>query len=321
MIINNTMNKKYISLLIPIIAVALFSCGNNSKDNEKARLDSLSRPENIKVVSAIAKVEPEDGLKTLSADVSGIIVEVYKKEGDTIKRGEPIIRLEGANEKLEQSLANQEIQTQRSKLAANEADIREYEATLGEKEQDLSITQKLAITGADTRQNVAIKQKEREVILANLQAAKARLKVDQGELTSLNTKLGQSKLNTDKRLITAQTDGVLISLDAKTGASLSAFTPFATMAPKGNLVLHGEIDEMFANRVKTGQAVTVNYVGNAATIAKGKIIYLSPILDNKSLFYEKTGEISDRRVRRFKVFLRQDDLLINAKVECKINIQ
>ena len=315
------MNKKYFSLLIPIIAITLFSCGNKSKEKEKASLDSLSRPENITVISAIAKVEPEDGIKTLSADVSGIIVAVYKKEGDAVEKGEQIIKLDEEAETLEQNLANQQIVTQQSRLTADEADINEYEATLREKEQDLAITEKLAVSGADTRQNVAIKQKEKEVILANLQAAKSRLKVDMSELTSLKTKLGQSRLNKAKRFIIAQTAGVLVSMDAKTGASLSAYAPFATMAAKGNLILHGEIDEMFADRVKTGQEVTVNYMGNSTPITKGTIIYLSPILDNKSLFYEKTGEITDRRVRRFKVSLTQDNLLINAKVECKIKIQ
>src|SRR5690606_30948405 len=99
------------------------------------------------------------------------------------------------NESLQTQSSRQETITQQAKVAANKADIRQYEAALMEKEQDLAITQKLAATGADTRQNVIIKQKEKEVILSNLQAAKAQLNASLSELENLRTKLKQSELD------------------------------------------------------------------------------------------------------------------------------
>lgn len=319
-------NKYSVLYSVAFMAVSVFaiSCGGNKKEAElkaKAVADSLSRPENIKIVAAIAKVEPVAGLVSLSADVSGIIAEVYKNEGDSIKKGDLILKLDQKNENLQLEQAKQDLITQQSKLIANEGEIRQQEASLREKEQDLAISQKLVVTGAETRQNVRVKQKEKEVIQANLQIAKAQLNASQSELKRLKNKIEQSALTLNNRLVYAQESGVLVSLDAKVGAALTAFTPYATIAPKGNLVLHGEIDEMFADRVKIGQEVDVNYVGNSQIIAKGKIMYLSPILENKSLFYEKTGESSDRRIRQFKVELTSsNNLLINAKVECKIKI-
>lgn len=325
MIINRPIRFQWAvpGLLLFLIA-GLGGCGKSDAEisaEEQARLDSLNNLDNVRMVAAIAKVEPAAGFVELSTEISGIVVELLKQEGDSVREGDLILRLDAEDEGLQLTTARQDIQAQQSRVAAAEADVRQYEASLKEKEADLAVTSRLAATGADTRQNVAIKQREVEVLQANLEAAKAQLEVGQGELAGLRTKLAQSELTSDRRAVTAKASGVLVALDAKVGTGISAFSPFATLAPNDGLVLHGEIDERFASLVKVGQSLEVKYVGSQKVIAEGKVTYLSPILDNKSLFYEKSGEISDRRVRLFKAtFTSQEPLLINARVECKIII-
>ena len=303
--------------------ISIAGCGGEKKNqNESVKPDSLSRPESINIVSAIAKVEPSNGFVELSSDVSGIVVERYKKEGDTIKKGDPIFRLDKQIESLQVASARQEINAQNARVEASKADIIQYEASLREKEEDLTITKRLAATGADTRQNVAVKEKERDVIIANLQSSRAKLEVAQSDLINARNNLKQTELGAQSRVISSKESGILVSMNVGLGAAIAAFQPYATLVPLDDLVLHGEIDEMFATRVKAGQHVDVNYVGYSNIIAQGTIIYLSPILDSKSLFYESTGESTDRRVRKFKAsFKSNEPLLINAKVECKIKIQ
>jgi len=308
-----------------MVLLFLFSCGNDKgKEQEKqaAINDSLSRPAHVKIVAAIARVEPTGGLVQLSAPQSGIVAVLYKNAGDSLVKGDLIIKIDDQADALAVEIASKQIITQKSRAAADKADVLQYRAALLEKEEDLMITQKLALTGADTRQNVTLKKKEKEVILANLQIAINKSAASKAEVVTLQKQLAQSKLALSDQLIKAKQDGVLVSIDAKVGAAINALTPFATMAPNTDLILNGEIDEMFADRVKLGQNVVVNYIGNKEKIAQGKVIYLSPILENKSLFYEKPGEINDRRVRQFKVSLDGNSkLLINAKVECTIQIQ
>ncbi|MEJ5961167.1 HlyD family secretion protein [Pedobacter immunditicola] len=325
MIINKNDIKlgKYFALCITMLL--LFSCGGNKEDEQEKQAavkDSLSRPEYVKTVYAIAKVEPLNGLVQLSAATSGIVTEVYKNVGDSLLKGDLIIKIDHAADLLAVDLARRQIATQQSRAAADRANVNQYLAILKEKEQDLAITKQLASTGADTRQNVAIKQKEQGVILANLQSAKATAAAGEAEIAALKKQLQQAQLTLNDKLIRTKENGILVSMDAKVGTAVNALAPFATMAPQSELVLKGEIDEMFADRVQLGQQVVVNYVGNNKQIASGEIIYLSPVLEEKSLFYEKPGETSDRRVRLFKVSLdKGNELLINAKVECAIKIQ
>ena len=314
---------KYFTLYM--VLLFLFSCGNEKgkeKEKQVAINDSLSRPAHVKIVAAIARVEPAGGLVQLSAPQSGIVTVLYKNAGDSLVKGDLIIKIDDQADALAVEIASKQIIAQKSRAAADKADVLQYQAALLEKEEDLIITQKLALAGADTRQNVTLKKKEKEVILAKLQSAINKSAASKAEVVTLQKQLAQSKLALSDQLIKAKQDGVLVSIEAKVGAAINALTPFATMAPNTDLILNGEIDEMFADRVKLGQNVVVNYIGNKEKIAQGKVIYLSPILENKSLFYEKPGEINDRRVRQFKVSLDGNSkLLINAKVECTIQIQ
>lgn len=316
--------KRNLFILVLPLGWMLSACGGASSDKakEQAQADSLQRPENISVVAAIAKVEPANGFIELSADVSGIVVESFKKEGDSVQQGEAILRLDKERESLDLATARQEIVTQRARVAAARADISQYEASLREKEEDLAVTKRLAASGADTRQNVTVKEKERDVILANLQAARDQLNAAVSELNTAQSRAAQTEVTANSRLVKAKASGIITSMDIKQGAAITAYQPFAVIAANDSLVLHGEIDEMFADRVQPGQTVDVFYAGTSNTIASGRVVYLSPVLEGKSLFYETPGEMGDRRVRRFKAAITTPaSLLINARVECKIKIQ
>lgn len=121
--------------------------------------------------------------------------------------------------------------------------------------------------------------------------------------------------------VRAVQNGILVGLEATPGTAISALTSFATLAPAGKIVVHGEVDEMFASKIILGNSVTIMSPGTKNILAKGKIIFLSPILEDKTIFYELAGEQNDRRVRRFKAELdRPQNLLINQKVQCDIQV-
>lgn len=313
---------KYIVSLSGIFLLASCSGGKQKKEEqEKVMLDSLARPENVSVVSAIAKVAPQAGLINLSSSVGGNIVAVKNAEGDTVKKGDVILLLDAEDERRSGDVIKREIITQRSQAAAEEASVEQYVAELQEKERDLAISERLVLTGAETRQNISEKKKEREVILANLKSARNKATASRSQIQTLQTQLNQSQAASGNKTIIAQQEGIITSMDAKVGSSIQAFESFATLAPRGKLILHGEIDEMFANRVALGQTAIIRYIGGKDTIGKGTVTYLSPVLSDKSILYETTAEAQDRRVREFKVeYESADPLLINQKVECIIQV-
>ena len=111
-------------------------------------------------------------------------------------------------------------------------------------------------------------------------------------------------------------------LNAEVGQSVISNDNLGTMVENHHYLIEAEVDELFADSVQVGQIVEMNMVGKTAVISKGKIIYVSPTLVNKSILFETANEAEDRRVRRIKIEPdNSSNLLINAKVECRIKIK
>jgi hypothetical protein len=103
---------------------------------------------------------------------------------------------------------------------------------------------------------------------------------------------------------------------------VSQFSTYAELAPSGPEIVKAEVDELFADRLKTGQDAEIRYIGSDSAIATGKLYFVSPYLTRKSLFSGKTGEQEDRMVRQVKIALSSTaDIIINSRVECVIKVK
>lgn len=305
------------------IFLILVSCGNKEAEErvEQIKKENLSIPQNVRVVSAIGKIEPEEGLVSISSEKGGIVLKVFKKSGDSVAAGEIILTLKSVSENANEKVIENQILVQQKQVEADFSTIAQYQAQLSEKQKDLAITEKLAKTGADTQQNVDTKRKDLKVILANLNTARKNTETARANIAVLRAQFEEAKISTSDMTVRAVQNGILVGLEATPGTAISALTSFATLAPAGKIVVHGEVDEMFASKIILGNSVTIMSPGTKNILTKGKIIFLSPILEDKTIFYELAGEQNDRRVRRFKAELdRPQNLLINQKVQCDIQV-
>lgn len=310
-------------LLIGFSLLLLTACGGNtnSADNQNVKTDSLSTPANISRVVGIGKVEPEKGIVELASDAGGIVDSIGKQAGDSLQKGDIIIRLRQLDAKLKVQQLKDQIATQKQEIKSNKIDVGQYEAQLDQASSKLAISEKLAKSGAETAENVEAQRTDEKVLTVKMQKSKNAVNQSLSKLNELQSELNSAEHTLDEKTVKAPSDGILLTNDARKGAAIEPLTSFATFAPKGPTVVHGEADEMFANRLKIGQKVDIHYIGDSTIVTTGKINFLSPLLSNKSLFTDVPGEQQDRRVRRFKVLLDDtDELLINNKVECVIHL-
>lgn len=312
---------KTISILSFLILITACNSKESSAENNQGK-DTVSVSNQVIVVVGIGKVEPKDGVVDLASNSGGIVASVLKQAGDSVKVGETIIRLQQEDLSLKIDEIKAQIQTQQQQIESNKVSVGQYKAQLQEKKNTLKVSEKLAKSGAETNQNVSALKTDKKVLEVELSKNQQEVAVSRSHLKELQAQLKTAENNLDNQSVKAPSDGISLSIDTKKGEAIQALQSFATFAAEGPIVVHGEADEMFANRLKTGQKVKVHYIGNKKTITTGEIIYLSPTLSNKSLFTDVPGEKQDRRVRRFKVLLDStDDLLINTKVECNIDLK
>src|SRR5690606_35750208 len=122
--------------------------------------------------------------------------------------------------------------------------------------------------------------------------------------------------------ITAPKDGIVLDSNAKLGPSVALAEELGKTVDVRQPTVEAAVSGSVADEIRFGHQVVLAAVGRADTVAQGVVSYVSPILSDKSILYETANEGADRRVRRVKITLHEDDnLAINAKVDCKIQIR
>lgn len=313
--------KKIISKLLSAVVIGLFTACGNNENQQESQADTVARPLEVSQVVGIGKVEPQSGLIDLAIDQAGVIAKVHKKEGDSVRRGEVILEIDAEEMRLQTENLEIQLRRQQELTAQAMSNEKQLEAEVRKAQTELQASRELAGYGAETVQNVQALETELEVLKAQLQGAKNATQSNRLAGREIANQIEQSTVNSSGYSLRAGRDGVLVSLNAEQGDAVEAFAVLGQLAADEDRIVHGEADELFAHKLKEGQRVRIVKEGSDQKIADGEIVYLSPILHDKSIFYDKPGEVSDRRVRRFKVgFSQQAKVLINTKVECIIQL-
>jgi len=314
---------KRLFMMLSMLSLAFIACkSDKNQDSSSAIHPNTNNLAEVSHVVGIGKVEPQNGIVQLAGEVSGIIQQVYKMDGDHVNKGEIIIQLSNNEQQLKVRQIEKQIKAAQISVKADQANVDEAIIKLQHKKDQLATSRKLLSSGGETNDNILQMETDKNVLESQLTHNKAI--VDQGmtNIEELQSQLSIVKADLEKRSIKAPSSGTILTMNVHKGEALNALATFASFAPDEPLVVHGEADEMFANKLKIGLKVTIHNIGDNSQVATGKIIALASGLNNKSLFSDEPGEQQDRRVRRFKVLLDEPhSLLINTKVSCDIQLK
>lgn len=153
-----------IVIIVIIVLLKKFS-GNNAV---KVSTEVASRRTIIETVSANGKIQPEVEVK-ISSDVSGEIVELFVKEGDPVKKGDLLCKI---NPLIYESNLNRMAATlnaSKANLLNSQARLEQIKASFANVETSYQRNKKLFEQGA-------ISQSEMDIARANYEGAKADVK-------------------------------------------------------------------------------------------------------------------------------------------------
>jgi multidrug resistance efflux pump len=157
-------------------------------------------------------------------------------------------------------------------------------------------------------------EKEVENAEANLNQSSARVRELQADIAYYRTVLAQKR-------VVAPVAGKLLDVPVLPGDFLSNETVVAEMAPTGALIAKTEVDEIFAQKVKTGQKAEIRSQTTGEKIGAGEVCFAAEYLKAKSLFKDQSTEQEDRRVREVHIKLDPGSApLIGSRVDCVIFI-
>lgn len=290
------------------------------KEDSPSTKDSLVKP-NVQQVAGTGRIEPESGITDLASDNGGLITRIYIKEGEFIKKDMPLIQLDNIVQSSQAEEATARLNTQQQQLQLDKVKIAEARNNLHQSQIDFDRTSRLVEKKAETKQQLDNARTDLENKKLTLRNAEAALALSEKKVSESGAAVKTARATEGKSIIRAPQNGRLLEVSARVGASLTPGQRYAQLAPEGRLTALCEIDELFADEIKTGQAAFVRYKGYPDTVSKGTVLYAAPFLKKKSLFSDEVGVKEDRRVREVRILLDNQELLINRQVECIIKIK
>lgn len=186
---------------------------------------------------------------TVSAKVTGKVVDVLIEEGHPVKQGQILARLDDTQARAALHYAQAQLAAAKRSEGEDEARLREAELTLQRNQQLV----KERVVG----------QAELDSSQASVDALKARIAYGQQQVVVAESQVKLQQANLDDMVVRAPFSGVAISKDAQPGEMVSPMsagggftrTGICTIVDMSSLEIEVDVNEAYINRVQTGQRV------------------------------------------------------------------
>ncbi|MGL5937527.1 MAG: efflux RND transporter periplasmic adaptor subunit [Phocaeicola sp.] len=209
---------------------------------------------------ATGKIEPRDEI-LIKPQISGIIDELYKEAGQTVKQGEVIAKVKVIPELGQLNSAE-------SRLRIAEINMKQTET---EFERFRKLYEGKHISQEQFEQNEVALRKAKE----DLQASKDNLEIIKEGIT-------EKSVSFSSTLIRSTIDGLVLEVPVKKGNSVIMSNTFndgttiATVANMNDLIFRGEIDETEVGRIHEGMPIKITLGALQFMSFDALLEYISP---------------------------------------------
>ena len=279
-------------------------------------------------VSASGKVVPAFE-EIINSPINSRILEVYKKGGDSVEIGTPILRLDLLSAETDYKKQLDEVQMNelkleqlriqnRSKLSEMEMQLKVSRMELNRKAVELRNEQYLDSLGAGTTDKVRqveldynvskLKLEEDEQKFINEQAtADADLIVKELELNIARKTLAETKRTLDDARIKAPRKAILTYVNTEIGAQVAQGEKVAIVSDLSHFKIEGEIADTYGDRIAAGSRAVVK-VGKEELA--GTVTDVTPLSKNGVMSFSVRLEQDNHK--RLRSGLKTDVYVLTA---------
>ena len=233
------------------------------KSKPEVKVYELHQPEVtdlVKSTIATGKVEPRDEV-LIKPQISGIIDEVYKEAGQTIRKGEVIAKVK--------------VIPELGSLNSAESRVRLAEISARQAETDFGRIKQLY-----EQQLVSREEYEKEEV--NVSKAREELQTAKDNLEIIKEGITKSSASFSSTLIRSTIDGLILDVPIKVGNSVIMSNTFndgttiATVANMNDLIFRGNVDETEVGRLSEGMPVKLTIGALQGLTFDATLEYISP---------------------------------------------
>ena len=186
---------------------------------------------------------------TVSSKVTGKVIDVRVEEGQAVKKGQVLARLDDSQVRSALRVAEAQLALARRGAAEDQAKLREAELTRDRR-------------AALVKEGVVGKA-ELDAAQSQVESLQARIAYSQEEIEVSQSQVNARRTDLDDMVVRAPFDGVAISKDAQPGEMISPVsagggftrTGICTIVDMSSLEVEVDVNESYINRVRPGQPI------------------------------------------------------------------
>ncbi|MCF2736992.1 Macrolide-specific efflux protein macA precursor [uncultured Bacteroides sp.] len=214
----------------------------------------------VQTTVATGKIEPRDEVQ-IKPQISGIISEVYKEAGETVKKGEVIAKVK--------------VIPELGQLNSAESRVRLAEMNGRQAEIDLERMEKLY-------EKKLVSSEEYEKTLLTTKQAREEIQAAKDNLEIIKEGITKNSASFSSTLIRSTIDGLILDVPIKVGNSVIMSNTFndgttiATVADMGDLIFRGNVDETEVGKITVGIPVKITLGALQDMSFNATLEYISP---------------------------------------------
>ena len=299
-----------------------------------------------RLIFANGIVEGRQRETDLHFEVNGRIISIEAREGDRIKKGDVLVRLDQtlliqelaeANARLtlarverERLLNGASKETRAFLRAKSETAKAKLAHATKQLQRGIQLNQKRALSGQDLEDEQGIfdvASAELKAALAQLEEAESPtreddLRVADARISMEEVRIKKAETMLSKTELIAPCNGLVLKTRGELGELVEPQTGTAiiTIADDGETRVRAFVEEIDALVVASGRRayITVGSLPGASFL--GTVIFLAPSMGPKRLIYDKPSERLDVKTREVVILLdKQDKLVIGLPVDVFID--
>ena len=254
--------KYLVFILIALVVAGTFAYLFKRSRPQEIRYEELTAEvaDIVKSTVVTGKVQPRDEVN-VKPQISGIIAELYKEAGQTVKEGEIIAKLKVIPDMSSLSSAQ-------SRVRLSELNLKQAQTNF-DREKALYDKQ---LVSADEYDKVA----------QALQQAKEEFKAAKETLEIVRDGVSSSNKSGSSTLIRSSVSGLILDIPVKVGNtvinsnSFNDGTTIATVADMDDLIFDGNIDETEVGRLSVGMPVKITVGALQDVVFDASLEYIAP---------------------------------------------
>lgn len=263
-----------LSLIIVFLVVAKTAGWIGKPKEIEVELAKVKRVTIIEKVSASGTVQPVTEVK-IAPEVSGEIIDLLVEEGDSVKRGQLLVKIRPDTWESQLQRAQASLSQQRANLAQSEANLNASKAQFIRADQEYKRQETLWNQKVISEADWQLARQNHEIAKTDVTAAEKAVEAARYIIQSTEASLREAQENFRKTSVVAPMDGIVSKLIVKkgervVGTATMAGTEMLRIADLNVMEVRVDVNENDIVRVSVGDTAIIDVDAYASTNKKFK---------------------------------------------------